>query len=61
MNRLGSPTAASCSTVPNTLGEVAMSQQESTTNISPETAMIPLFYAMGGHIPKIFFDLASYP
>jgi len=38
-----------------------MSQQESATSSSPETAMIPLFHAMGNHIPKIFFDLASDP
>ena len=54
---------------PNTLGEVhsmtsldtSTSQQESATSSSPEIAMILLFHATGGHIPKLFLDLASYP
>ena len=54
---------------PSTSGEVqsttrldlSMSQQESAPSTSPETAMMLLFHAMGGHIPKIFLDLASYP
>ena len=58
--RLGSPTAAIRSNASNALEEVSISQQESATGSSPETAMILLFHAMGGPIPRIFFDLASY-
>ena len=38
-----------------------MDQQEDAISNLSETAIILLFHAMGGHIPKIFLDRASYP
>jgi hypothetical protein len=41
--------------------DMSMDQQEDAISNLSETAIILLFHAMGGHIPKIFLDRASYP